>query len=104
LRADSPTRPGSARSCARCTRRTSPRTADISDGRPPSRVCLACAGDDPAALIASAQAPESKGQLRAQTDEAIRLGIFGSPTFVVGDELFWGNDRLEDALGWARGD
>ena len=39
--------------------------------------------------------------MRTQTDEAIRLGIFGSPTFVVGEELFWGNDRLEDALRWA---
>ncbi|MEZ5580431.1 MAG: hypothetical protein R3F36_15045 [Candidatus Competibacteraceae bacterium] len=29
------------------------------------------------------------------------LGIFGAPTFIVGDELFWGNDRLEAALAWA---
>ncbi len=29
-------------------------------------------------------------------------GIFGAPTFVVGDELFWGNDRLEDAIAWCR--
>jgi 2-hydroxychromene-2-carboxylate isomerase len=41
-------------------------------------------------------------QLRAQTEEAQRLGIFGAPSFVTADgELFWGNDRLEAALDWA---
>jgi len=53
-----------------------------------------------ASLRALPMRPGSVG-LRTQTDEAIRLGIFGSPTFVVGEELFWGNDRLEDALRWA---
>ena len=77
--------------------------ADISATDTVAR-CLACAGEDPTALIARAQSSESKDRLRSQTDEAIRLGIFGSPTFVVGDELFWGNDRLEGALRWARGD
>jgi 2-hydroxychromene-2-carboxylate isomerase len=33
----------------------------------------------------------------------VRLEIFGAPSFVVDGELFWGNDRLEDALTWARG-
>jgi 2-hydroxychromene-2-carboxylate isomerase len=28
------------------------------------------------------------------------LGIFGSPTFAVGHEIFWGDDRLDDAIGW----
>ena len=37
-----------------------------------------------------------------ETDLARDLGIFGSPTFVVGRELFWGNDRLEDAISWYR--
>jgi len=45
--------------------------------------------------------PENKDRLRKQTDEAIRLGIFGAPSFVVAGELFWGNDRLPDALHWA---
>ncbi|MGH7902064.1 MAG: DsbA family protein [Thermodesulfobacteriota bacterium] len=49
-------------------------------------------------LIAKAQSPGYKGFLRKQTEEAIGRGIFGAPTFVVGDELFWGNDRLEDAI------
>ena len=63
--------------------------------------CIASAGEDPAAVIKEAQSKESKGMLRAQTEEASRLGIFGAPSFVVGTELFWGNDRLENALDWA---
>jgi 2-hydroxychromene-2-carboxylate isomerase len=51
-------------------------------------------------VMASAQAPENKEGLRADTEEAMRLGIFGAPTFVVGQEVFWGNDRLEDAVAW----
>ena len=39
---------------------------------------------------------------RVATEEARTLGIFGSPTFVVGHELFWGNDRLDDAITWYR--
>ena len=41
--------------------------------------------------------------LRSRTEEAARLGIFGAPSFVVAGELFWRNDRLEDALAWERG-
>ncbi len=55
------------------------------------------------ALVEAAGAPEAKARLRAETERAIALGIFGAPTAVVGDELFWGNDRLEDALAWAAG-
>ena len=54
-----------------------------------------------AELLQQAQSPESKALLRAQTERAVALGIFGAPTFIVGDELFWGNDRLEAALAWA---
>jgi len=63
--------------------------------------CLDLSGGDPAALLEEAQSPESKARLLAQTEEAARLGIFGAPSFVVSNELFWGNDRLEDALSWA---
>lgn len=63
--------------------------------------CLAAAGADAEALLEEAQSPESKAGLRAQTEEAVRLGLFGAPTVVAGGELFWGNDRLEDALAWA---
>ncbi len=56
----------------------------------------------PAARVAEANLPETKAQLRAQTERAVALGIFGAPTFVVEGELFWGNDRLESALSWAQ--
>lgn len=63
--------------------------------------CLASSGRDADSLLMDAQSPESKEQLHAQTAEASRLGIFGAPSFITGRELFWGNDRLEDALSWA---
>ena len=62
---------------------------------------LAGLGVDPAATLAQAQSDATKGKLRAQTEEAQRLGIFGAPSFVVNGELFWGNDRLEQALAWS---
>ena len=51
-------------------------------------------------LVEKALSPENKQRLRAQTERAMGLGIFGAPSFVVGEELFWGNDRLEDAIAW----
>ena len=39
---------------------------------------------------------------RKATQEAKALGVFGSPTFVVGREVFWGDDRLEDAIRWSK--
>lgn len=59
-------------------------------------------GRDPEAASAAANTAENKAALKAQTEEAIAQGIFGAPSFTVGDELFWGNDRLEDAIAWAR--
>ncbi len=45
-----------------------------------------------------------KHALRRETEEAERLGVFGAPAIITGDgELFWGNDRLEEALDWANG-
>jgi 2-hydroxychromene-2-carboxylate isomerase len=53
-------------------------------------------------VLAAAQSDAIKAQLRAQTEAAERLGIFGAPSFTTADgELFWGNDRLEQALRWA---
>jgi 2-hydroxychromene-2-carboxylate isomerase len=57
---------------------------------------------DPAAALAAAASPETKEHLRASTEQAQRVGLFGAPSFVTRGELFWGNDRLEDALAWAR--
>ena len=60
-------------------------------------------GQDANAVLERAQSIKIKSQLREQTEEAQRLSIFGSPSFVTaGGELFWGNDRLEAALDWAR--
>jgi 2-hydroxychromene-2-carboxylate isomerase len=53
-------------------------------------------------LLNLAQSNEVKLLLRQQTEEAQVLGIFGAPSFTVGKELFWGNDRLEDALSWSK--
>ena len=65
------------------------------------RSILDSLGQSGARLVEQAQAPENKVRLREQTRRAKELGIFGAPSFVVGAELFWGNDRLEDALAWA---
>ncbi len=52
-------------------------------------------------VLARARAAGNKQALRAQTERAASLGVFGAPSFVVDGELFWGGDRLEDALAWA---
>ena len=52
------------------------------------------AGLDAAGLIEAAQDPEVKAALRDTTDEAVERGAFGAPTFFLGDEMFFGNDRL----------
>jgi 2-hydroxychromene-2-carboxylate isomerase len=52
--------------------------------------------------VAAANTPENKAALKAQTDEAIARGIFGASSFTVGDELFWGNDRLAEVIAWAK--
>jgi 2-hydroxychromene-2-carboxylate isomerase len=58
---------------------------------------------DPTAALDAAQSDEVKARLRAQTEEAQRRGVFGAPSFTTADgELFWGNDRLERAIRWAR--
>ncbi len=56
---------------------------------------------DASALLARAETADVKAALRANTDAAVALGVFGAPSFVVNGELFWGNDRLDDALAWA---
>lgn len=66
------------------------------------RAILDALGQPGADLIERAQTPQNKQRLRDQTRRAGELGIFGAPSFVVGGELFWGDDRLEDALAWYR--
>ena len=55
-------------------------------------------GLNPLEWLAAANSTEGKKCLREQTDQARDRGIFGAPTFFVGNEMFWGSDRLTDAL------
>ncbi len=66
---------------------------DITD----DAVLAACAGDEAIAkdALARADSAEIKLQLRTLTDEAAARGVFGVPTWIVGDDLIWGQDRLE---------
>ena len=57
-------------------------------------------GEDPMRVIALAQFDEIARAYDAATDQARRLGIFGAPSFVARGEVFWGDDRLEDAVTW----
>jgi 2-hydroxychromene-2-carboxylate isomerase len=60
------------------------------------------AGFDAAAFLALANAQDVKDQLKAATQDAVRRGVFGAPTMFVGEQMFWGQDRLDfvrEALG-----
>jgi 2-hydroxychromene-2-carboxylate isomerase len=54
----------------------------------------AAVGLDGTAILAQAQEQPVKDQLRANTEAAVQRGAFGAPTFFVGEQMFWGNDRL----------
>jgi 2-hydroxychromene-2-carboxylate isomerase len=59
------------------------------------------AGLDPYETLEALHSEEIKQKLKDETAQAADLGIFGAPSFMTPDgELFWGNDRLEDALDW----
>lgn len=62
--------------------------------------CAARAGlsDD---ILSRANMADNKLALRHATETAREHGLFGAPSFLVGTELFWGDDRLQDALDWA---
>ena len=60
-------------------------------------------GLDPGKALSAIEDPAIKDRLRANTDEAVARGAFGAPTFIVGDELFWGNDRLHFVEAALRG-
>lgn len=61
---------------------------------------LASVGENPEEILAAALSPENKARLRERTERAGELGIFGAPSFISGNELFWGNDRMELAFEW----
>lgn len=62
---------------------------------------LSAVGQDPETIKAQAFGEETHAALLAETDIARSLGIFGAPSFVVEGELFWGDDRMEDAAAFA---
>ena len=74
---------------------------DISDPAVLAAI-LTSLGVDASEVMARATTPENKERLKEQTAEGIARGLYGAPSFFVGDELFWGNDRLEAALRWAK--
>lgn len=77
------------------------RGRDIADPGVMSEV-LTGVGPEPARLLSAIEDAGIKQRLRARTEEARDRGIFGAPTFVTEDgELFWGDDRLEQAAAWA---
>jgi 2-hydroxychromene-2-carboxylate isomerase len=59
-------------------------------------------GQEPERVLNRAASAELKAALQAETEAASALGIFGAPTFAVGGEIFWGDDRMEDAIAWSR--
>ena len=64
--------------------------SDLDDHASVQRVGL-----DPASVMAAVTDPEVKATLKTTTEEAVARGVFGAPTFFVGDEMFFGQDRLE---------
>ena len=59
-------------------------------------------GQDPARVLEIAETDRIAEALAANTATAMELGVFGSPSFVVGTEVFWGDDRADDAIAWAK--
>jgi 2-hydroxychromene-2-carboxylate isomerase len=59
-------------------------------------------GVKPEPVLAEAVSPETSEKLTAETAVAMKLGIFGSPSFTIDRELFWGDDRIDDAIDWFR--
>jgi 2-hydroxychromene-2-carboxylate isomerase len=66
------------------------------------RSILSELGKAPDATIARANGEEIRSRYDAETERAKALGVFGSPTFVCGTEVFWGDDRFEDAIDWVK--
>lgn len=71
------------------------------DAPEPMRALLAGMGLPASAILEEAQSEANKLRLRARTQHAQDIGIFGAPSFIVAGELFWGDDRMEDAFAHA---
>ncbi|MCC5979010.1 MAG: DsbA family protein [Salinarimonas sp.] len=59
-------------------------------------------GENPTRIIEAASTPESEAALAEETEAVKQAGVFGSPNFIVNGEVFWGDDRLDDAVQWYR--
>ena len=66
---------------------------DLADPQVISRL-VASVGIDPEAFQAMITAPEIKAELKTRTEDAVARGVFGAPTFIVGEDLFFGQDRM----------
>ena len=88
--------------CRALSRANFAEDCDISSAETVTEV-LESLGLPAAELLERVGSAEEKPKLRAQVQRAQSLGIFGAPTFFVGGEMYWGNDRLEDALAAATG-
>ena len=75
---------------------------EMAGSEPNLSTSIAAAGEDPDRVLARAESAEMVEALVHETAVATDLGLFGVPAFVVEGELFWGDDRLDDALSWAR--
>lgn len=74
---------------------------NLSDPETLQSVVASC-GSDGGAIMDAIGGDDIKAVVKEVTDEALRAGVFGAPTFVVGGELFWGGDRLAHACGYAQ--
>ena len=71
-----------------------PKGREAADEDEPLREVARRVGLDPEEVLEGAATGEAKEALKSATAEAVERGVFGAPTFFVGDEMFWGNDRL----------
>jgi 2-hydroxychromene-2-carboxylate isomerase len=71
-----------------------PKGFEEADEDPPISAVARRIGADPEEVLEGAASPDAKQGLKDATSEALRRGVFGAPAFFVGDEMFWGNDRL----------
>lgn len=72
----------------------------LAGSEPNLKESIRCAGQDPDRVLEAARSPDIADALASQTAQCRDMGIFGAPSFVVDNEIFWGDDRLDDAVSW----
>lgn len=78
------------------------RDGQMAGSEPNLSASIRVTGEDPDRVLALAEDEHHVAALSGATATATALGLFGVPSFVVGEEVFWGDDRLDDAISWAR--